>query len=172
MRCRGVLAVIVDLPEMHIPPWYLFSSGVLPLALSLSKGRPFMVRPDHHERPAGLDGDNRKALASYGPPMAKSWRTSSPDWSRPRPSSAASPLTGHRKLPSRGVWSRRATSRVHRRLHPSQSPQSQGCINEGHRSNQPHTRSNTSRPKVHHLVALPLIPSLIGITASLRWIRA
>ena len=24
MRCRGVLAVIVNLPEMHIPPWYWF----------------------------------------------------------------------------------------------------------------------------------------------------
>ena len=26
MRCRGVLSVIVKLPEMHIPPWYWFSS--------------------------------------------------------------------------------------------------------------------------------------------------
>ena len=26
MRCRGVLSVIVNLPEMHIPPWYWFSS--------------------------------------------------------------------------------------------------------------------------------------------------
>ena len=24
MRCRGVLSVIVNLPEMHIPPWYWF----------------------------------------------------------------------------------------------------------------------------------------------------
>ena len=27
MRCRGVLSVIVNLPEMHIPPWYWFRSG-------------------------------------------------------------------------------------------------------------------------------------------------
>ena len=25
MRSRGVLSVIVNLPEMHIPPWYWFS---------------------------------------------------------------------------------------------------------------------------------------------------
>ena len=25
MRCRGVLSGIVNLPEMHIPPWYWFS---------------------------------------------------------------------------------------------------------------------------------------------------
>ena len=27
MRCRGVLSVIVNLPEMHLPPWYWFSTG-------------------------------------------------------------------------------------------------------------------------------------------------
>ena len=27
MRCRGVLSVIVKLPEMHIPPWYWFRTG-------------------------------------------------------------------------------------------------------------------------------------------------
>ncbi len=27
MRCRGVLSVIVNLPEVHIPPWYRFRYG-------------------------------------------------------------------------------------------------------------------------------------------------
>ena len=26
VRCRGVLSVVVKLPEMHIPPWYWFST--------------------------------------------------------------------------------------------------------------------------------------------------
>ena len=33
MRCHGVLTVIVNLPEMHIPPWYWFRSGLMGIFL-------------------------------------------------------------------------------------------------------------------------------------------
>ena len=39
MRSRGVLSVIVNLPEMHIPPWYWFSWLA---GLEIEAGRAWM----------------------------------------------------------------------------------------------------------------------------------
>ena len=50
MKCRGVLSVVVNTPEMHIPPWYWFShwtraslAVVVTVVLASSEGLPGLV---------------------------------------------------------------------------------------------------------------------------------
>ena len=70
MRCRGVLSVIVNLPEMHIPPWYWFR-----LALAVENqgsGDPYWAR---HIWVVEADGSNMVQLTS-----GDHW-DNSPSWS-------------------------------------------------------------------------------------------
>ena len=62
MRCRGVLSVIVKLPEMHIPPWYWFRRH--------SRGR--FDRPAPVDSPQAYPGRTGYSLMYPGPHWAAS----------------------------------------------------------------------------------------------------